>query len=202
MVTEPKKLTLRQQRFVEEYPKDLCGVKAAIRAGYSAKTADRIAARLLNHTPHVREAIDRLLVARAKRSLLTADDVLEELRHIAKSDLADVIDVTTGCMKPVHEIPEYARRAISSIEVEELFEKDGDGPKVLVGYLRKVKFWDKNKGNELLAKHLGLLVEQVHVKHQVDVRQVHDGLLEKLQRRLNALAVTTTPALPTPIAQA
>jgi phage terminase small subunit len=194
------KLTLRQQRFVEEYPKDLNGMAAAVRAGYSAHTADRIAARLLNHCPHVKAAIEKKLGERAKRCEIKSDDVLRELDHVTHSDIAELVDEKTGCLKSVHAIPENARRAIASIEVEELFEKDVEGRQVLKGYLRKVKFWDKNRAAELLAKHKGLLIERLEVKHQLDVRQVHDSLLGKLNARLNALAATTTPTLP--VAQA
>ena len=45
-----KVLTPRQARFVEEYLKDLNGTQAAIRAGYSAKTANEQAAQTLSKT--------------------------------------------------------------------------------------------------------------------------------------------------------
>lgn len=193
-----KQLTLRQQRFVEEYPKDLNGMAAAVRAGYSAKTASPAAARLLNHVPAVRAAILEKLAARKQRCEIKADEVLLELWRIARADIGEAFD-KEGRLKPLHEMPEDVRRAIAGVEVEEMFDGSGES-RAHVGNLRKVKFWDKPRTLELLAKHLGLLVERVEVKGTIDVRQVHDSLLGKLNARLNALAVTPTTTLP--VAQA
>ena len=62
-------------------------------------------------------------------------------------------------MLPIKDIPKAVRKAISGVEVEELFEGKGED-RVHVGTLRKVKFWDKVKSWELLGKHLKLFVER------------------------------------------
>ena len=63
------KLTEKQQRFVEDYLIDLNATQAAIRAGYSAKTADQQGSRMLANVK-VQQAIS---VAMAERSKRTAD---------------------------------------------------------------------------------------------------------------------------------
>lgn len=73
-------LTAKQQRFVEEYLVDLNGTAAARRAGYSAKSAKGSAAELLRDFPAVIAAVDRGLAERAKRTELTADWVLDQLK--------------------------------------------------------------------------------------------------------------------------
>lgn len=73
------KLTPRQGRFVEEYLKDLNATQAAIRAGYSAKTADVQGPRLLGNV-RVGAAIAAGKAARTKRAELSADWVLRNLR--------------------------------------------------------------------------------------------------------------------------
>ena len=76
-------LTDRQVRFVEEYLLDLNISHAAIRAGYSAKTAYRIGAELLQKT-HIREAIEK---AQSKRAAITgrkADDVLRDIQEVTR----------------------------------------------------------------------------------------------------------------------
>ena len=70
------RLTDRQQRFVAEYLIDLNATQAAIRAGYSKKTADRIGPELLGKTC-VSEAIQAAKAARSKRTEITQDRVLE-----------------------------------------------------------------------------------------------------------------------------
>lgn len=75
---KPKKLTPRQQRFVEEYLIDLNGTQAAIRAGYSAKSAGRQALELLQKTLVV-SAVAQAQKGRSERLQLSADMVAQEL---------------------------------------------------------------------------------------------------------------------------
>ena len=80
-------LNAKQARFVEEYPLDCNGTKAAIRAGYSQKNADKIASQLLGKT-RVREAIDESLKGRAERTKIDADWVVQNLRNVYLEALA------------------------------------------------------------------------------------------------------------------
>lgn len=72
------KLTDRQQRFVEEYLVDLNATQAAIRAGYSQKSADKIGAQLLGKT-RVAEAISKAKQKRATRTNITQDMIIKEV---------------------------------------------------------------------------------------------------------------------------
>lgn len=75
-------MTYKQQRFVEEYLLDLNATQAAIRAGYSEKTADRIGPELLGKTC-VARAIQAAMEARSARTQIAQDDVVQELAGIA-----------------------------------------------------------------------------------------------------------------------
>ena len=77
------KLTDKQTAFVREYLVDLNATQAAIRAGYSERTASRIGPQLLGKTC-VREAIEKAQAKRARRVEIKAEDVLR-----------GVIEVTT-----------------------------------------------------------------------------------------------------------
>lgn len=68
----------KQQRFVEEYLIDLNATQAAIRAGYSPRTANEIGAENLAK-PSIKAAVEAALKARASRTLVTADDVVKGL---------------------------------------------------------------------------------------------------------------------------
>lgn len=76
-----KKLTPKQRRFVNEYLIDLNGSAAATRAGYSAKSAKRIAWQLLERT-EVKTEVQRRMDARADRTEITADEVLKDIRRV------------------------------------------------------------------------------------------------------------------------
>jgi phage terminase small subunit len=71
-------LTAKQQRFVEEYLCDLNATQAAIRAGYSEKTARFIASENLAK-PNVRDAVSAGLKARSEATQVTAEWVVERL---------------------------------------------------------------------------------------------------------------------------
>jgi hypothetical protein len=81
-------LTSRQSRFIEEYLIDLNGKQAAVRAGYSAKSAEVQASRLLRNTA-VQAAIGEAMQARSQRTEVTADRVVAELAKLAFADMRD-----------------------------------------------------------------------------------------------------------------
>lgn len=91
-MTKPK-LTLKQQRFVEEYLVDLNATQAAIRAGYSKKTAQRIGSENLSK-PLVEAAIMNSMDKRSKKTAVTAEMVVEGLLKEARGD--DVKDSTAS----------------------------------------------------------------------------------------------------------
>ncbi len=78
-------LNPRHARFAQEYLIDLNGAQAAIRAGFSKRTARSAAARLLTNAD-IRAAIDEAKLARAERTKITVDNVLQELARVAFFD--------------------------------------------------------------------------------------------------------------------
>lgn len=81
-------LTPKQKAFVAEYLVDLNATAAARRAGYSAKTADRIGPELLGKTC-VSQAIQEAILDRQKRTEVTQDYVIEQLKAIADREASD-----------------------------------------------------------------------------------------------------------------
>ena len=74
-------LTHKQARFIEEYLVDLNATQAAIRAGYSARTANRIGPENLSK-PVIGQAIQKAQLARSERTQITVDKVLEDIELI------------------------------------------------------------------------------------------------------------------------
>jgi phage terminase small subunit len=89
-------LTARQQRFVDEYLIDLNATQAAIRSGYSERTADKIGSQLLGKT-RVKEAVTNAQKLRADRLHIEADDVLRRWIEIANADPNELIQYRRGC---------------------------------------------------------------------------------------------------------
>lgn len=73
-------LKAKQQRFVEEYLVDLNATQAAIRAGYSARTANRIASENLSK-PDIASAIQTARAEMSERTRRTVDDVMADIRR-------------------------------------------------------------------------------------------------------------------------
>jgi len=80
-----RKLTPKQERFVEEYIVDLNATQAAIRAGYSPKTAEQQGYQLLQNTS-VQAGIQQAMDERSKRTDVDADYVVTELRKVVEAD--------------------------------------------------------------------------------------------------------------------
>lgn len=83
-------LTAKQACFVNEYLIDLNATQAAIRAGYSPRTADVIGGQLLRKTL-VAQAVTAAQQARAARTEVTQDKVLRELARIGFADIRKVV---------------------------------------------------------------------------------------------------------------
>lgn len=163
-----EKLTLRQELFVLEFIKDLNATQAAIRAGYSKSGAQQEGSRQLSNAV-VQAAIAKAMAERMQRVQVDADFVLRELLAIARLDLAEVYD-EAGNLKPIHDMPPHARKAIAGIEaVEEWSGKGKD--RSFVGYTKKLKLWDKTKALEMLGRHLALFTDRLDVNMNIDLAQ-------------------------------
>lgn len=147
-------LTSKQARFIEEYLVDLNGTQAAIRAGYSPKTAKRIAYQLFER-PTIREAIRTAKQRRSERTGIEQERVLQEEAAIAFSDLKNLFD-ESGNTIPPRQLPDSVSRALSSIEVIETYDKDGNLSKKY-----RYRLWDKGRALDRIEKHIGMLGERL-----------------------------------------
>ena len=84
-------LNNKQQMFVDQYLVDLNGRQAAIRAGYSERSAEVQASRLMSIV-EVQQAIQERMDKRSKEVSITSNKVLERIDRIAKTaeDVGDL----------------------------------------------------------------------------------------------------------------
>ena len=122
------KLTPKQKLFIAEYVVDKNATRAAIRAGYSEKTAHSSGPRLLENVG-VKAEIDKKLAKLEEKVGLTAERVMREVAAIATSNIMDGMqyDPNTGefSFKSPDEIPEEFWRAASEVTTYQL--PDGGG---------------------------------------------------------------------------
>ncbi|AHI65904.1 terminase small subunit [Burkholderia thailandensis] len=156
-----KKLTAKQQRFVDEYLVDLNASAAARRAGYSKKTARVIADENLIK-PDIQAAIAEAMKARSERTKIDADRVLQRMVEIDEMDVLDIMNDDMS-LKPVSEWPKVWRQYLSGFDLAELFEGNGDA-REMVGILKKIKWPDKLKNLEMLGRHFGMFNGRVRLQ--------------------------------------
>lgn len=146
------KLTNKQQRFADEYLLDLNATQAAIRAGYSKKTAEQLGHQLLKKTS-VMEAIAKGREKAQERTQITLDRVLAEYAKLAFFDPRRLFR-DDGTPKGIHELDDATAAAICGIDVEDLFEGYGED-REQTGRVRKYKIINKKEALTDLMRHLG-----------------------------------------------
>lgn len=156
-------MTPKQERFVAEYLVDLNATQAAIRCGYSEKTAYSQGQRLLKHV-EVSAAIAGKTEKQLGKVAVTAERVKERLAALAFSDIRDFY-LPDGNLKPLHKLTSDQAAAIAGFEIIKKNAVAGDGK---IDTVHKIKIADQLKALEMLGKHFGLFVERVE----------HSGALE------------------------
>jgi phage terminase small subunit len=140
---------------VQEYLIDLNAAQAAIRAGYSAKTA-----RVIGHEnltkPDIAAAIEKAMAERAERTRLTGDMVVDELRKIGFANMADYMKSTREGY-PYLDFSALTRdqtAALAEVTVEDFV--DGRGEETHAVKRVKFKLHEKLSALDKLGRHLGL----------------------------------------------
>ena len=153
----PKLKNDQHERFSQEYLKDLSKTHAAIRAGYSEKSAKEIGYRLFTNV-HIEERIIELQAERAKRVGVEQDDVLRQLDVFRLSKISDYVELKTVKKKVGTKGKETER------EVQELVFKD----------------FDKLTEDQLMC------IEFIkHGKHGIELRlQGKEWTIEKINRHI------------------
>lgn len=147
-------LTPKQARFVDEYLKDLNSTQAAIRAGYSAKTAEQQGPRVLGYV-WVASAIAKRIKARSERTEITQDRVLQEYARLAFLDPAKLFD-ESGRPLPIQQMDEDTRRAIVGVDVATV-----GNDQMGVGEVLKLRLADKRAALDSVARHLGMFNDKL-----------------------------------------
>ena len=154
------RLTPKRKRFVEEYLVDLNATKAAIRAGFSPRTAYSIGSELLTK-PEVEAAIMKAQAERSRRTGITADRVANELARIGFADITDVTDVDSASLRDGACRDDTA--AIQSIKVRRVPTEEGDIVE------KEIRMYDKTRALEQLGRHLGIYNDKVRLEGGVSV---------------------------------
>jgi len=140
-----KKLTDKQERFCIEYVIDFNATQAAIRSGYSEKTANEQSSRLLVNV-NIQNKIQELKSKAVEKLDITHTDLLRELKNWAYSDITETISLTPSEVK---ELPIEIRRLVTKYKHTKT-NIEGVETEVI-----ELHFVSKEKAIEMIAKHIG-----------------------------------------------
>lgn len=153
------KLTGKQRLFIREYLIDLNATQAAIRAGYSEKTAYIIGHENLRK-PKIVKILSEAMHKREEKTEITAERVLRELAIIGFADQKNYVDINEDGIvraKTWDEMPEGASRAVQEIkEVRRIMGSGEGGKEIFLECRLSYKLHDKVEALKLLGNHLGM----------------------------------------------
>lgn len=152
------KLTEKQKRFCEEYLIDLNATQAAIRAGYSEKTAERA-------SDWINEAGQKKPSSKYKPELREyIDSRLEELHNERTADAQEVVEYLTSVMRGESKSEEIVLKGV------------GKGSQKIEKVQKKPSEKDKLKAAELLGKRFGMFKERVELDGEIHSEKLSDIL--------------------------
>ena len=157
----------KQRRFVEEYLVDLNATQAAIRAGYSEKTAGSQAFDLLKK-PEIQNAIQEAQKKLSERTQITQERVLAEYAKIAFLDPRKLFN-DEGQIKPISELDDDVAAAIGGIDV--VVSYSGSGEDKEPDFTKKIKLIDKKGALDSIARHLGMFKDKVELSGLIGIEQ-------------------------------
>lgn len=131
----------KQEKFCKEYIKDFNAAQAAIRAGYSKRTAKVQASRLLTKV-NVQEKIAELSKKATKRNDVTLDEVIQNYTKLMRYDVSEMYN-EKGEFKNIHDMPEEIRYSIESLEMDS------------EGKIIKIKLFNKRQTLSDLTRYFG-----------------------------------------------
>ncbi len=153
-VVPERKLTRKMRQFVVEYMKDFCATQAAIRAGYSARTAGAAACLMLKNMPQVRAAIAEALAERKAREGEERERLIRAIEASAYADIRELLNPDGSC-KSALELDDATAAAVESLDVQETVVTDQDGKRVVDRHTR-IRLVDRTAARNQLAEILGL----------------------------------------------
>lgn len=161
---QARELTEQQKQFVVELIKNNFNAKqAAISAGYSEKTADSQASRLLKNVK-VLEYKEKLLAKARNSTVASIEEILEYFtRTMRREEKENVVVTTKKKMSGFVTVPETGKRERKTIEEEKA---------EIVEIPTRVS--DANKAAEMLGKYYGLWTEKIDLDSEQKVTFVDD----------------------------
>lgn len=192
------KLTDKQEQFCQQYLIDLNATQAAIRAGYSEKTARQIAEQNMSKL-YIQKRIIELKSRREKRTNITQDRVLQELAIIGFAKVTDFLRVVESSVEepkdyPIEDddgendesgLPKVTEtKFFRGVEILETAKMPAEAIAAIASIKQgrsgiELKLHDKVRALELLARHLGMLNDKLTVNADEELKSLYKTVMSK-----------------------
>ena len=165
---EKESFTDKQRRFCEEYVVDLNATQAAIRAGYSKRSARVLAVAALTKV-NVQNYIAELQADIQERNKIKGDDVVQELKSLGYWNIQDFVD-EGNIIKDITKLPRELTKSVVGIKTKTVYlpNPDGSGPPI-EEITTELKMVDKRAALVDLGKHLGIFEKDNRQKAKVKI---------------------------------
>ncbi len=182
-MTKTNRLTTKQLLFCKEYLIDKNATNAAIRAGYSKKTARAIGYENLTK-PVIMHEIEKNLKKITDKIEISAERVLTEISRLAFANIENYVKINSDGTASIDfsTMTSEQAAALQSIETETFADSDGNSR-----IKTKFKLADKRTSLDLLGKHLKLFSDKVLHEHKGSV-EIKSDLSGKTKEELTTLA--------------
>jgi phage terminase small subunit len=160
----------RAERFCQEYMVDHNGKQAAIRVGYSPRSAHVQASRMLSKA-NIQARIAELSGKIRESTMITAERALEEYAKIGflQLDVRKLFD-EQGNLIPIQDLDDAAAAQIAGVEVSEIVSEQlgtKEAPRVVLTRIRKIRLHpigEKKAALDSMARHLGMFKDTVRLE--------------------------------------
>lgn len=173
------KLNAKQQLFCKEYLIDLNATAAAIRAGYSEKTAYSIGFENLKK-PEIEKRIAQLQEERSLRNQISSDFVIEGLKTIANDDIKNYLDI---------KILKSGRASVSlRRDINQIDTKNISVLQIGPGRQLKIRLYSRENALIQLGRHTGAFEDTLSIKSKLGTiltdlaegEQINDAHLKRI----------------------
>jgi phage terminase small subunit len=143
------KMTAKQQRFCDEYLIDLNATQAAIRAGYSAKTAGVIGSENLQK-PYISEYIEKRMAEKEAALIADQNEVMKYLTAVMRREMSENVVVTVS-----------EKRSYYAPDANGTMRKNTEEKETPMVVEIPARLADANKAAELLGKAYGIYTDRI-----------------------------------------
>ena len=155
----------------------------------------------LFNRPDIYKAITEITKDVIAKFGFDAEQVVERVKEIAFSDVADLFDPAGKIFENIHDIPPETRRAIKKFKYKSYFEEDVNGIPQYKGKIYEVELWDKPRTLELLGREKDTFKKTNVIQHDVSKNAAEFllGSVKRADAHLEAIDVTPKAEVPSTI---